>query len=48
MLRTIMIGQHLSVQGIYVTTLADGRMQVRVGKVIYTGRPVPRITASAA
>lgn len=48
MLRTIMIGQHLSVQGVYVASLPDGRIQVRVGTKVYTGRPVPRLTDTAA
>lgn len=40
MLRTITIGSALSVQGVYVATLPDGRITVRVGDRLYTGTPV--------
>jgi hypothetical protein len=40
MVRTITIGSHISVQGMYVRDLADGRIVVRVGKEEFTGRPV--------
>jgi hypothetical protein len=40
MLKTITIGNYLSVQGIFVKMLKDGFMQVRVGDRIYSGRPV--------
>jgi hypothetical protein len=40
MLRTIILGSCVSVQGIYIKTLADGRILVRVGSREYTGRPV--------
>lgn len=40
MLKTIVIGNHLSVQGRFVQLLNDGLCQVRVGTEIFTGRPV--------
>jgi hypothetical protein len=40
MLKTILIGSCVSVQGIFVRTLADGRIVVRVGERIFQGRPV--------
>ncbi len=40
MLRTIMLGSCVSVQGILEQILPDGRMSVRVGKRVFTGLPV--------
>ena len=40
MLRTIIIGSCISVQGILQKTLADGRIVVRVGERLFTGLPV--------
>ncbi|MEO0389647.1 MAG: hypothetical protein AAF218_01770 [Pseudomonadota bacterium] len=40
MLRTIMIGNAIFVQGVYVKTLSDGRMSVKVDDTIYSGMPV--------
>ena len=40
MLRTIMIGSCVSIQGIFVGQLAGGRIVVRVGKDVFAGRPV--------
>lgn len=40
MLRTIVMGSCVSVQGVYVRTLPDGRVVVRVGKEIFKGRPI--------
>lgn len=40
MLRTIIIGSCMSVQGILERTLPDGRITVRVGSRLFTGRPV--------
>jgi hypothetical protein len=48
MLRTIQIGSCMSVQGIFVGELADGRIVVRVDDRLYTGRPVARIVHRAA
>ena len=40
MLRTIEMGTSILVQGIYVKTLPDGRMTVRVDGAQYSGTPV--------
>jgi hypothetical protein len=40
MVKTITVGSCISVQGLYVRDLADGRMVVRVGQQEFTGRPV--------
>jgi hypothetical protein len=40
MLRTIILGSCVSVQGVYVRTLADGRVMVRVGAREFAGQPV--------
>ena len=40
MLRTIALGSAVLVQGIYVRTLPDGRMTVRVDGSHYSGMPV--------
>ncbi|WP_283054847.1 hypothetical protein [Thetidibacter halocola] len=40
MLRTIIIGSCVSVQGLLEKTLPDGRISVRVGDRIFTGLPV--------
>ncbi|MER5172034.1 hypothetical protein [Thioclava sp. GXIMD2076] len=42
MLRTITVGSSVSIQGIYHSKLADGKITVRVGEELYTGRPVTR------
>jgi hypothetical protein len=39
-LRTIVIGSCVSVQGLFVRALPDGRICVRVGDLVYSGRPV--------
>ena len=39
MLRTIVIGSCVWVQGTFVRKLADGNIAVRVGQTIYSGRP---------
>jgi hypothetical protein len=39
-LKTIIIGSCMSVQGILERTLPDGRISVRVGSRIFTGSPV--------
>ncbi|WP_169638996.1 hypothetical protein [Roseobacter ponti] len=43
MLRTIIMGSAISVQGIYVRELPDGRIVVKVDDDTFTGRPV-RVT----
>lgn len=40
MLQTILLGSCVSVQGIFVQALADGRVAVRVGDRIFLGFPV--------
>ena len=45
MLRTIVIGSCVSVQGTFVRTLENGLIAVRVGNKVFTGAPV---TATAA
>lgn len=44
MIRTITIGSTMQVQGTSVGVAADGRLMVQVGKVVYSGQPVPRWT----
>ena len=48
MLRTILVGSCMSVQGLVIRTLADGRIVVRVGKETFTGRPVSSAPEVAA
>jgi hypothetical protein len=40
MLKTIVIGSCVSVQGTFVRRLANGDISVRVGTKIYSGKPV--------
>jgi hypothetical protein len=40
MLKTIIIGKHLSIQGRFVQCMSNGLCQVRVGTEIFTGRLV--------
>ena len=40
MLRTIAIGSAVSVQGIFVRALPDGRIVVKVGQNLFSGLPV--------
>ncbi len=40
MLKTILLGSCVSAQGIFVQTLADGRVSVRIGNRIISGHPV--------
>ena len=40
MFRTIIIGSCVSVQGIFVKHLPNGRMSVRVGAMVYEGIPI--------
>ena len=44
MLRTITIGSCVTIQGIFVAALADGKIAVRVDKTTYVGKPVPQAT----
>ncbi len=45
MLRTIILGSCVSVQGLFVRALGDGRIAVRVGDRIFEGIPVSRSAA---
>lgn len=47
MIRTIMIGSCVMVQGQFVRNLSDGRIVVRVENRLYSGHPV-RQAANAA
>ena len=40
MLKTILIGSCVLVQGVFVKSLADGMIAVRVGDKVYRGKPV--------
>lgn len=40
MVKTITVGNYISVQGMYVRDLSDGRMVIRIGQQEFTGRPV--------
>lgn len=42
MLRTITLGTCVSVQGVFVKDLADGRVAVKVDDTVYAGTPVSR------
>ena len=48
MLRTIQIGSCMSVQGLFVRRLDDGRIVIRVDDRLYAGAPVERVTLSQA
>jgi hypothetical protein len=48
MLRTIALGSCVSVQGIVVGQLADGKLMVRVGEKTFVGYPVAQATARAS
>jgi len=43
MLRTIMIGTSIFVQGVFVRTLPQNRIQVRVGDKVFSGTPVNKV-----
>jgi len=40
MLRTVILGSCVSVQGLFVRELANGKIVVRVGERLYQGYPV--------
>jgi len=40
MLRTIILGSCVSVQGLFVRELPNGRIEVRVGDTLFAGFPV--------
>ena len=43
MVKTITVGDYISVQGLWVRNLADGRMVVRVGQEEFVGRPITKV-----
>jgi len=45
MLRTIVIGSCVQVQGTFERELSDGKIQIRVGNKIYEGYPVSKKAA---
>lgn len=47
MLCTIMIGRYSSVQGQFVMQMPDGRVVVRVGRTLHSGRPVAGVPQPA-
>ncbi|PHP28255.1 hypothetical protein [Limimaricola cinnabarinus] len=47
MLQTIIIGSCISVQGLLVKQLENGRMLIRVGERLYEGRPANAPAAAA-
>ncbi|MEQ6249475.1 hypothetical protein ABMC89_11350 [Sulfitobacter sp. HNIBRBA3233] len=47
MLRTIAIGTCVSVQGIYVKDMPDGRIAVKVDDTVFAGRPVQQNSVPA-
>lgn len=47
MLRTIVIGSCVSVQGTFVRRLANGKILIRVGKRLYEGMPIRSQPAQA-
>ena len=46
MLKTILMGSCVLVQGIFVKRLADGQIAVKVGDQIYSGKPVETVKAA--
>ncbi|WP_198665156.1 hypothetical protein [Tropicimonas sp. IMCC34011] len=42
MLKTIIVGSCVSVQGTFVQDLANGKILVKVGERLYQGMPVSR------
>ncbi|PRY23044.1 hypothetical protein CLV78_10596 [Aliiruegeria haliotis] len=42
MLRTIAVGSHVSVQGIFVRDAKNGRIIVRVGERLFKGTPISK------
>ncbi len=46
MLRTITVGTSVSIQGIFVRDLPNGRIAVQVDNAIYSGKPIASKTAA--
>lgn len=42
MLRTITMGTCVSVQGIFVKSLPGGRVIIRVGEQLFSGKPIAK------
>lgn len=40
MIRTITVGSCVSIQGIHVRNMADGKIVVQVGDKLFVGKPV--------
>ncbi len=47
MLRTITLGSCVSVQGLFVKEMPDGRIAIKVDQTIYAGIPVPQVSQVA-
>lgn len=47
MLKTIILENSISVQGHFESMLPDGRIRIRVGSRLFTGKPVKRIAQAA-
>ncbi len=45
MLRTIVVGSCVSVQGVFENQLENGKIVVRVGDHLFAGKPVAKKTA---
>lgn len=46
MLRTITVGSCVSIQGLVVKTLADGKVVVKVDEKLFVGYPVSKVQAA--
>jgi hypothetical protein len=46
MLRTITVGSCVSIQGIVMKTLADGKLVVKVDEKLFVGYPVSKVRAA--
>jgi hypothetical protein len=47
MLRTITVGSCVSIQGLFVEALPNGKIAVKVGDTVYAGRPVATANKAA-
>jgi len=45
MIRTIVLGSCVFVQGVFIRNLSDGRISVRVGEKVFEGDPVSQVAA---
>ena len=46
MLKTITLGTYVSVQGTFVRSLPNGKVEVRVGEKLFAGMPVSQTAAA--